>query len=347
MGDTVAEKLNHDRIAPGTPVLITGATGFTGSVLARKLCRMGLDVRAIARGSSNLKPLEDLNIRWFRGNVFDPAVVAAACDGVSHIFHVAAAYREAKYDDEMYYKVHVESTRLLAKRALESAVFKRFVHISTIGVHGHIPTPPADETYRFAPGDVYQRTKADAELWIREFSKASGLAISVIRPAAIYGPGDRRLVKIFKMATWPLFPILGKGKCLYHLIHVDDLTQGIIRAAVHPAALGEVFICGNPDPITLPRMAQIVAKAVGRRSPRVVRLPVGPFFFLGAICEAIYKPFGVEPPIYRRRVAFYTKDRAFDTSKIREKLGFSCRYTNETGIEETAKWYLENGWIKA
>ena len=150
-GGAVSETHQMDRIAPGTRVLVTGATGFTGSMLARKLCRMGLDVRAIARGSSNLKPLEDLNIRWFRGNVFDPVVVAEACEGVHYIFHVAAAYREAKYTDDMYRKVHVESTQLLAKKALENPDFRRFVHVSTIGVHGHIPTPPADERREALP----------------------------------------------------------------------------------------------------------------------------------------------------------------------------------------------------
>lgn len=327
-----------------TPVLVTGASGFSGSVLVRKLCALGLDVRAIARASSNLSELSDLPIRWYRGDVFDPETVKAACEGVEYIFHVAAAYREAKISDETYRQVHVASTQLLAQAALANPNFKRFVHVSTVGVHGHIDNPPADETYRFSPGDVYQKTKLEAELWIRDFARERGLPISVIRPAAILGPGDRRLLKVFRMAEKPFYPVLGYGKCLYHLIHVEDLTDAFILAATHPNALGEVFICGNSEPISLFEIVETVAQVLGTH-PRPLRLPAAPFFLIGALCEALCRPFGIEPPIYPRRVAFFTKDRAFNTSKLRERLGFQPRWSNQQGLVQTAEGYLEQGWL--
>ncbi len=331
-------------IAPGTSVLVTGATGFTGSVLVRKLVNAGLSVRAIARPSSHTDHLGDLAIQWFRGDVFDEKTVNEAASGVEYVFHVAAAYREAKYGDEWYRLVHVESTRRLAEAALRQAHFQRFVHVSTVGVHGHIENPPADENAPFHPGDVYQRTKAEAEEWIREFAADHRLPLTVIRPAGIYGPGDRRLAKFFKMAGRGWFVQLGGGKCLYHLIHVDDLTNAMILAATHPAALGEVFIVGNPEPIPMQEWAAIVADVCGRRL-RTVRFPVQPFFWLGALCEAVCRPLGLEPPIHRRRVAFFTKDRAFDTRKLRERLGYRYVHTNEEGIRQTAAWYRDHGWI--
>jgi len=332
-------------IPAGTKVLVTGATGFTGSVLVRKLVQGGAIVHAIARPSSNLEPFKDLDIRWFRGDVFDPAVITDAMRDVSFVFHLAAAYREAKAGAEMNRKVHIESTKLLAQAAGANPQFKRFVHVSTVGVHGHIENPPADEQYPFNPGDIYQQTKAEAELWLRDHAKTAGLPITVIRPAAIYGPGDKRLLKIFKMVQWPVFPILGRGKCLYHLIHVEDLTDCMILASQHPAALNEVFICGNPEPVTLEHMARTIAEELGRRI-RIIRVPAWPFFAAGAVCEALCKPFGIEPPIYRRRVAFFTKDRAFNTGKLRDRLSFTCKYSNETGLVATAKWYIEKGWLK-
>jgi|GEM_PF-135737 len=332
-------------IPAGTRVLVTGATGFTGALLARKLVRSGLEVHAIARASSNLEALRDLPIRWHRGNVFDEAVVAEAAQGMEYIFHVAAAYREAKHADDVYRQVHVLSTQLLARAALKNPAFKRFVHVSTVGVHGHIANPPADELYSMHPGDIYQQTKADAELWLRDFAQKKSLPYTVIRPAAIYGPGDTRLLKFFRMASRRILFMLGRGQYMYHLIHVDDLTNIMILAATHPSARDEIFICGNPDCVTLDQMARIVAGELGNRF-RLVRLPALPFFLAADVCEWICRALGVEPPIHRRRLAFFTKDRSFNTRKLREKLGYQTRYSNEEGLIQTTRWYCEQGWLK-
>ena len=337
-------KKNTSSIPAGTKVLVTGATGFTGSVLIRKLVQLGADVSAIARESSSLEQFKDLNINWFRGDVFSEKTVNEAVKGVSYIFHVAAAYREAKISDETYKKVHVESTQLLAQGALKESNFRRFVHVSTVGVHSHIANPPADENYPFNPGDIYQETKAEAENWIRQFSKDRGLPLVVIRPTPIFGPGDKRLLKIFKMTTKKWFPILGFGTCLYHLIHVEDLTDLIILSATHPKALGEVFICGNTEPVALKDMVSTISE-VYENQIRFIRVPAWPFFILGGLCELICRPLNIEPPIYRRRVAFFTKDRAFNTAKMQSLLAFVPRYNNSEGLKMTAKWYLENGWL--
>jgi dihydroflavonol-4-reductase len=332
--------------SPGTLVLVTGASGYTGTVLVKKLVSQGVKVRAIARGTSNLAAFEGLDIEWIRGDIFDPTVIAKATHDVEYVIHVAAAYREAKITDETYHKVHIESTKLLAHALVGQRSFKRFVHVSTVGVHGHIDEPPADENYRFNPGDVYQRTKAEGELWIRDFATKNNFPISVVRPAAIYGPGDKRLLKVFKMASKPIFPLFGKGQGLYHLIHVDDLTDIFILAAIHPRALGEVFIAGNARPSRLEDIARTIADEVGNKKMRFIRFPAWPLFIAADICEALCRPLGIEPPIYRRRVAFFTKDRAFKTDKLQSLLG----YTNRTGVEEglrsTARWYVNAGWLK-
>ncbi|NCC52552.1 MAG: NAD-dependent epimerase/dehydratase family protein [Spartobacteria bacterium] len=341
--------MNHgecSQIPEGSSVLVTGATGFTGSVLVRKLAKAGLRVTAVARTSSNTSALQDLDIHWVRGEVFEEETIREAARDVDYIFHVAAAYREAKLSDEDYYNVHVLSTQLLANAARQNPNFKRFIHTSTVGVHGHIDDPPADETYRFNPGDIYQVTKAEAENWLREYATDQGMAFTVIRPAAIYGPGDRRLLKVFKMATYPFFPLLGKKECLYHLIHVEDLTDIMMRAATHPDANGEAFICGNPSAVTIREMGRVVADELGYPF-RPVRLPAWPFFLMGDLCEAVCRPLRLEPPIYRRRVAFFTKDRSFDTTKLRAKLGYQVRYSNEEGIRQTARAYVDQGWLKA
>lgn len=333
------------RIPRGTPVLVTGATGFTGINLTRKLVDAGLRVSAVARASSNLEPLRDLDIRWFRGDVFDEEVMREAMAGQQYVFHVAAAFREAKSSEQDYWNVHVRSTRIIAREAAASPDFKRYIHVSTIGVHGHIAHPPATEEYPFGPGDGYQRTKLEAEQWLNAFAAEEGLPYVIIRPAAIYGPGDRRLLKLFKMALKPYFILLGQGHCMYHLVHVDDLTNTFIVAATHPQAVGETFISGADESIAIADIARTVAEHFGRKI-RVIRLPIGPFFLLADICEAVCRPLKIEPPIYRRRVAFYSKDRHFDVSKMRTVLGYTPRHANRDGIIETADWYVRQGWLK-
>ncbi|MBI4520056.1 MAG: NAD-dependent epimerase/dehydratase family protein [Gemmatimonadetes bacterium] len=335
--------------APDTPlrgaqVTVTGATGFSGSRLVHRLIERGARVRAIARPGSRVDRLGGLPIDWIRGQVFDDATVAEAVAGAEYIFHLAAAYREARASADTYRRVHVVSTQKLAEAASTSPVLKRFVHVSTIGVHGHIAHPPAVESSPFNPDDEYQRTKAEAETWLRQFAASRGLPLTVLRPCAIYGPGDTRLLKLFRMAARGLFPLLGSGRGLYHLIHVDDLVEVLMLAAVSPKALGEVFIVGNPDSITLEHLGRVAGRALGRQV-RVIRLPAWPFFAAAAVCEAVCTPFGVEPPLYRRRVAFYTKDRSFETRKLREVLGYTVRWSNDEGLTETARWYVEQGWI--
>jgi nucleoside-diphosphate-sugar epimerase len=328
----------------GTRVLVTGASGFTGSVLVRKLIALGLDVVAIARPSSNLEQFRELPIKWVIGDVFNDEVVKESVKGVSYVFHMAAAYREAKLSDEGYYRVHVLGTQLLAKAALGEESLKRFIHVSTVGVHGHIENPPADEGYPFKPGDTYQKTKADAELWIRDFSEKQDLPLTVVRPCAIYGPGDKRLLKVFKLVSKGWVPSIGSGNHLYHLVHVDDLTDFLVLAAVHPKALGEVFICGSKEAITFRKMVSVIADFYNVKV-RFVRIPILPLFAAGVLCEIICRPLGIDPPIYRRRIAFFTKDRSFNTEKMRTLLGFTPRYSDEEGLRETARWYLEQGLV--
>ncbi|MDY7022983.1 MAG: NAD-dependent epimerase/dehydratase family protein [Cyanobacteriota bacterium] len=332
------------QLPSGSRALVTGATGFTGSLLVRKLIQQGVEVVAIARPTSNLEPFEGLNIEWLRGDVFDENLINQAIKGVNYIFHLVTPFRDPKLKDIGYYNVHVLSTQLLAKAALKEPNFKRFIHVSTIGVHGHIDKPPADENYRMKPGDIYQETKVEAELWIRDFAPKAGLSFTVVRPAGIYGPGDKRLLKIFQMVSKKWVPVIGDGSNLYHFIHVDDLTNFMICVATHPQAEGEVFICGSPGAMTFEEMISIIGDVYGVKA-KFIQLPAAPLFALGYLFEILCKPLGIQPPIYRRRVAFYTKDRSFNTSKIRNILGFNTTHSDIEGIKETARWYVDKEWV--
>ncbi|EKV03211.1 nucleoside-diphosphate-sugar epimerase [Leptolyngbya sp. PCC 7375] len=332
------------QLPSGSRALVTGATGFTGSNLVKKLLQQGVEVVAIARKTSNLKPFEGLSIKWFQGNVFDPDLVTAAAQNVNYIFHMVTPFREAKSPDIGYHNVHVLSTQLLAKAALEQPDFRRFVHVSTIGVHGHVDEPPGDENCPLKPGDIYQETKLEGEIWIRDFGQQSGLPVTVVRPAGIYGPGEKRLLKIYKMVMQGWVPAIGNGGNLLHFVHVDDLTNFFIHAATHPQAMGEVFICGSQQAITFRDMVGLIGNYY-RVSTRFISLPASPLFALADLCELIFRPLGIEPPIYRRRLAFYTKDRSFNTSKMQTLLNFAPSHQDKDGLIELAQWYLDNGWL--
>ncbi|WP_254174514.1 NAD-dependent epimerase/dehydratase family protein [Planktothrix pseudagardhii] len=332
------------KLPPGSRVLVTGGTGFTGSVLLRKLVNQGVSVVAIARPTSNLKPFEGMPIEWLQGDVFDPDLVNQAIQNVNYIFHMVTPFREAKSPDQGYYNVHVLSTQLLAKAALKQPDFKRFVHVSTIGVHGHIENPPGDENAPFDPGDIYQQSKLEGEIWIKEFGQTEGLPVTVVRPAGIYGPGERRLLKIYKWVAKKWVPVIGNAQNLLHFIHVDDLTDFFILTALHPRAVGEVFICGSPQAMTFQNMVNLIGDYYGV-SPKFIKFPAAPVFAIGDLFEMIFRPLGIEPPIYRRRLAFYTKDRSFNTSKMKNLLDFVPRHSDEEGLKELAQWYLDQGWI--
>ncbi len=148
----------------------------------------------------------------------------------------------------------------------------------------------------FAPADIYQRTKLEGELLARKLAAANGLALSVVRPTAIYGLGDMRLLKLFRLAVKKITPVIGIGRIFYHMVYIDDLVQGFLLASEQPAAVGEVFIIGGDENLLLDDLLSTIARITG--SPdRKIHIPARPFQLAGSLCEKICIPLGIEPPI--------------------------------------------------
>ena len=282
-----------------------------------------------------------LGIEIVAGDLVDAAAVAQACAGCDAVYHIAATYREAGQPDSAYRAINVDGTRHVIDGAHAQRV-RRVVHCSTGGVHGHIVHPPANEDAPFSPGDVYQDTKLEAETLAREHGRAVGLDVAVVRPIGIYGPGDLRFLKMFRGIARGRFPMLGSGEVFYHLTFISDLVEGFILAATRPEASGRTYIIAGPRYTTMNELAAMIAKELGVKPPWL-RLPVWPFWVAGALCEAVCIPLRIEPPLYRRRVDFYTKSRAFDTTRARRELGYAPAVDLPEGIRRTAKWYREQG----
>ena len=325
---------------PAKPLaLVTGATGFTGGHLALGLRARGYPVRALVRPGSNTSALAGHGVELCEGQIVDASDVGRAMKGVGVVYHIAAAYREAKHPDSYYFDVNVGGTRNILEAAREEGV-QRVVHCSTAGVHGEVTTIPADESAPMNPGDVYQDSKLEGErLAMAEFRR--GLPGVVFRPVGIYGPGDTRFLKLFKMASGP-FRMFGSGEVLYHLTYIDDLVDGIVLCGERPEAVGEVFILAGERYTTLNELLERVAGALGRPKP-FGRLPLWPLLGAATVCEAVCRPLGIDPPLHRRRTDFFTKDRAFTSEKARRALGYEPKVDLDTGLARTAAWYRATG----
>jgi nucleoside-diphosphate-sugar epimerase len=322
-------------------ILVTGGTGFTGSHLVRDLVEDGHRVRVVTRSFTKAKASLPPAVEVMVGDIADAAVVEAAVRDQDVVFHLATTFREPGIPDSRYREVHVDSTRLLLEAGRRQGL-GRFVHCSTVGVLSHIENPPADESWPHAPGDIYQETKSEAEQLALAFQREHDFPLTVARPTPIYGPGDLRLLKMFRMIARRRFVMLGDGKVFYHMVYVTDLVAGLRLLASDPRAVGEVFILGGDEYLTLEDTARLIADAIGVPPPSL-HLPALPFQLAGSLCERLFIPLGLEPPIYRRRVDFFTKSRAFSIDKAKRMLGYQPRVDLVTGIRNTANWYREQG----
>jgi nucleoside-diphosphate-sugar epimerase len=301
-------------------------------------------VRALVRPGSQSKTLDDKPVEIALADLAgNAAPLDEALRGIDVVYHLAAEYRREDVPRSVFWQVNVEGTRRLLEAASRHEV-DHFVHCSTVGVQGEIKDPPATEEHPYSPGDHYQESKRDGELLARKFFRDKELAGTVVRPVGIYGPGDMRFLKLFKHISHGRFRMIGDGRVLYHLTFVEDLVSGIALAGTSPAAIGEVFTIGGEEATTLNELAASIAGIYGRKIPRV-HIPARPVWLAGLMCELICKPLRLAPPIYRRRVDFFMKDRAFDISKARRLLGYSPTVSLTEGLTRTARWYYQTGLI--
>lgn len=321
-------------------ILVTGATGFTGGYLCKRLVKDGEQVVAFVRASSNTQLLVELGVECRVVDICDAQSVNDNFSDIDRVYHIAAAWRTEHADRDEFHRVNVEASRNLLEAA-KAADVKMFVHCSTVGVQGDITDPPADEEYRFQPGDHYQQTKLDGELLARDYF-SNGLRGAVFRPVGIYGPGDTRFLKLFRPVNKGTFVMVGSGKTLYHMTYIDDLIDGIILVGTREEALGEVFTLAGGEYTTLAELVNTIADALKKPHPKL-RVPFYPVYIASIICDRVCRTLGIEPFLYPRRVEFFYKDRAFDISKAKRLLGFEPKVSLKEGLKKTAQWYQNEG----
>jgi len=275
------------------------------------------------------------------GSVTDREIVNQAMKDVQIVFHLAAAFRELNVPNSFYRDVNVGGTKNVLEAAFEHKV-RKFIYCSTCGVHGNVDNPPGGEDAPIQPADYYQRTKYEAEPLVNEYNK-KGMKTTIIRPAAIYGPGDpERFFMIFKRVAKGTFPIFGNGKTLYHPLYIDNLVDAFLLAMQNGKGDGEAYLIADEEYVGVEALVRKVGEALGV-AVKTPHYPVMPLVVAGQICETLCKPFRIAPPIFPRRVDWYRQNRAFKIDKAKRDLGYQPRVGLEEGLRRTAEWYKTEG----
>ena len=318
--------------------LVTGGTGFTGSHLVRSLIERGDDVLVLDKKPGLFHDeLKALGARISIGCVSDQSLVSSLVDGCDVVFHLAAAFRDLNVPKAYYHKINVDGTRIVAEACHQFGV-QRLVYCSTCGVHGNIAQPPGDEQSPITPEDYYQYTKYLGEEEVQKLV-AKGLSANIIRPAAIYGPGDpQRFGILFRLVKQGRFLMFGSGKTFYHPLYVDNLTEALLRAAASDRGNGEAYLIADDNYWSLNDLVRRVAESM-ELPVKIVHLPFWPIWAASWACEWVCRPIKVAPPIFPRRINWFRQDRAFSIEKARRELGYSPRISLDEGLARTAKWY--------
>lgn len=325
-------------------ILITGASGFTGTHLTKALLHEGHEVCLLARKTSKIATSVSCRIQLITGDICDLVSVEKAVKGMDQVYHLAASFRDASATRENYWNVNMSGTKNVVNACIRFKV-NRLIHCSTMGVHGHVSQIPSNEESPFNPGDEYQRTKLAAEEYVHQTCQKEGLPYVVVRPAGIYGPGDLRFLKLFKAIQKGCFFMAGSGETLFHPVYIDDLIQGFLLCGQKDAVLGEAVILGGVEFVSLNEMTRIIADVLKVKT-RSLHFPVGPLYALAAICETVCLPLRIRPPLYKRRVDFFTHNRAFTIAKARRLLDYKPKTDLKEGIRRTAEWYQSCGYLK-
>lgn len=334
------------------PVLVTGGFGFLGSHIVDELLRTNVPVRVLSRPprSRALPPVLDdaddrgaasVEVIW--GDIRDSAVVEEAVDSCEAVIHLISNFRSAREDGREAREVNVGGTENVLAAAEEAGV-RQILHCSTIGVHGDVEEIPADERTEFSPGDSYQRTKLAGEKKVWEHYRRTGQPVTVIRPISMFGPGDRRMLKLFRMIDAGWFIRVGDGEVYFQPAYIDDVVKGFMLSLGNEDAVGEAFIIGGDEYVTLNELAEIIGEELDVEW-RTLPLPMKPVIAAATLCEWICSPLGVEPPLHRRRVSFYQNDRAFSVQKAKRILGFDPEVSLREGIRRTVDAYRREGWL--
>jgi dihydroflavonol-4-reductase len=323
--------------------LVTGASGFVGSAVARALLARGLQVRVLMRPTADRRNIADLDCEPMPGDMRDEASMTAAMAGARYVFHVAADYRLWAPDPR-----EIERNNLLGAQATMNAALtcgvERVVYTSSVAALKPGSTA-VDESSRHTPQSVigaYKRSKLVAEREVERLVREKNLPAVIVAPSTPIGPRDIKPTPtgriIVEAATGKMPAFVDTG---LNLVHVDDVAQGHLLA-LDKGRIGENYILGGED-VSLETMLADIAGMAGRRAPKI-KLPRAPLFPLAWGAEALARLTGKEPMLTADALRMSRYRMFFSSEKARRELGYRARpYTR--GLEDALAWFGAKGYL--
>jgi nucleoside-diphosphate-sugar epimerase/glyoxylase-like metal-dependent hydrolase (beta-lactamase superfamily II) len=314
-------------------VLVTGATGFLGGHLARDLAAGGFQVRGLGRNTTRGVQLEADGVSFYPVDLFNREAVRRACRGIDVVVH-AAALSSAWAPPSEYYRVNVDGTAAVLE-AVEAAGVRRIVHISTPAAVSRFADQfdvTEEEPFPAVHTSDYGASKAAAE---RLVSAVSAVETVIVRPKAIYGPGDTALLpRLLHAAARGRLRIVGDGDTMTHLTHVSDVVHAL-RLIINSEHVSKIYHVAGPEPVRLWDMIGELLPRVGLEPP-VGRVSVARAMRAARMMEAAWRTLRLrgEPPLTRYKVSTVAYSQTLDTSRARRELGYEARVTLAEGFEE-------------
>lgn len=326
-------------------VLLTGATGFIGSRVARKLLKKGANVRVLVRKNSNLENISDLPLDIIYGDLTKPETLLPALEGCEVLFHVAAEYKLWVPEPKTLYKTNVEGTLNIMKAALRKGI-KRIVYTSSVATLGLNPDgSPADEETPVTINDMighYKRSKYIAEEKVKKMIKAENLPAVIVNPSTPIGPGDIKPTPtgriIIEAASGKMPAYVDTG---LNIVHVDDVAEGHVLA-LEKGKIGERYILGGEN-LTLKELLEKIARFTGRSAPKI-KISPNLILPIAYVVEAVSKITKKEPFITVDGVLMSKKKMFFSSEKAKRELGYKIRPVDEA-IKDSIDWFKQKGYI--
>lgn len=327
-------------------VLVTGASGFVGSAIARALTADGFAVRVLMRPTSPRANIQDLDVEIFEGDLMTPSTLGPGLEGVRYLFHAAADYRLWAKDPDEIVRNNVEGAQAVMTAALKAGV-ERIVYTSSVATLGFRDDgAPSAEDLQLAPDEAigaYKRSKVLAERLVDQMGAEQGLPVVVVNPSTPIGPRDIKPTPtgriIVEAATGKIPAFVDTG---LNLVHVDDVAAGHLLA-LRRGRIGEHYILGGED-VSLRQMLADIAVLTGRKAP-TMELPRAPLYPLAWITEAIGQITGKEPMLTRDALKMASHRMFFSSAKAKAELGYTTRPYGE-GLSDALDWFRANGFLR-